>query len=366
MAGTSARRSTVSVFVPCYNYGRYLRDCVHSILSQPGVDVSVLVIDDCSTDDTPDVAAELAAADSRVQWVRHERNIGHIATYNEGIDWAQGDYTVLLSADDLLTAGALRRAAALLDAHPEAGFAYGGTVRFRPGAPLPPARTASEAGRWRVVDGERWMRAVCRLGANPIHSPEVMVRTSVQRQLGGYRAELPHSGDLEMWLRFATVARVGRLLDSDQAYYRFHDANMQHSYGTALTDLRHVQAAFDTVLAERGDRLAGAESVRRIAHRALARRALRLARSALDAGRLEWQGTPVDELAAYAARLHDAGPPAAREPAAVDPARVDLGLRWRLRLGPSGTRLLRPAVSLVTLQYPRTWLRYRMRRFRAC
>ena len=76
--------SRVDVIVPCYNYGRFLRECVESVLGQP-VDVRVLIIDDASTDDTPEVAAALAAEDARVEFRRHAVNRGHIATYNEGL-----------------------------------------------------------------------------------------------------------------------------------------------------------------------------------------------------------------------------------------------------------------------------------------
>ena len=73
----------------------------------------------------------------------HETNKRHIATYNEGLlEWADGDYCVLLSADDRLTPGALVRATALLDAHPTVGFVYGHPLTFQDGAPLPPARGA--------------------------------------------------------------------------------------------------------------------------------------------------------------------------------------------------------------------------------
>ena len=54
----------------------------------------------------PEVGDALARADGRVEFRRHDRNRGHIATYNEGLAWARGDYTVLLSADDLLAGGA--------------------------------------------------------------------------------------------------------------------------------------------------------------------------------------------------------------------------------------------------------------------
>src|SRR5580765_4204220 len=94
--------SRVDVIIPCYKYARYLAACVDSVVSQDGVDVRALVIDDASPDDTPSVAARLTAQDPRVEYRRHTANRGHIATYNEGLEWASGDYVLLLSADDLL------------------------------------------------------------------------------------------------------------------------------------------------------------------------------------------------------------------------------------------------------------------------
>ncbi len=119
--------SRVGVIVPCYKYAHFLRECVESALAQP-VDVRVLIIDDASPDNTAEVAAGLAAQDERVEFRRHTVNQGHIATYNEGLDWGTGDYMLLLSADDLLTPGALSRAVRLMDAHPEVGFTYGRAI----------------------------------------------------------------------------------------------------------------------------------------------------------------------------------------------------------------------------------------------
>ena len=78
---------------------------MQSVLAQPRVEVRVLVIDYQSSDDTPEVAARLCRADARVRFRRYEQNRGHIATYNEGLAEASGDYVVLLSADDLLAPG---------------------------------------------------------------------------------------------------------------------------------------------------------------------------------------------------------------------------------------------------------------------
>ena len=108
---------TVDVVIPCYNYGRYLKTSVNSVLSQVGVEVRVLVIDDASSDDSEAIAGKLASAESRVTFRKHAVNKGHIATYNEGlIDWSEADHTVLLSADDMLAPGSLSRAVAIMDA----------------------------------------------------------------------------------------------------------------------------------------------------------------------------------------------------------------------------------------------------------
>jgi len=148
------RRPSVSVIVPCYNYGRYLEQCVGTALAQEGVDVSVLVIDDASPDGSAHVVRDAAARDARVRAVCHEVNRGNIATYNEGISLVKGDYTVLLSADDLLTPGCLARATALMEAYPSVGMVYGFPVDFTDDR-LPPARTTAE--RWILWQGRDWI-----------------------------------------------------------------------------------------------------------------------------------------------------------------------------------------------------------------
>src|SRR5262249_39739424 len=159
--------SSVDVVIPCYNYARYLPRCVDSVVSQPGVDVRVLVIDDASSDDTPEVGARLAAQDSRVSFRRHEANKGHIATYNEGLlGWSTGDYVVLLSADDLLFEGSLARAAAIMDADPKIGMVYGRSVYFQDENALP--RVAVRPRGFTHWSGLEWIEGRCRAGVNVI------------------------------------------------------------------------------------------------------------------------------------------------------------------------------------------------------
>ena len=164
-----------SICIPNYNYAHYLKGCVESILCQ-GVKVQVIVIDDCSTDETPAVGTSLAN-DPRVTFIRHETNQGHIKTYNEGLALATGDYTALISADDLLTPGALKRAQAVLDAYPEVGMVYGHAPYFQSNDNLPKARIGKP--RVDIWDGRSWIAQRCKTGTSCISSPEVVVRTAL-------------------------------------------------------------------------------------------------------------------------------------------------------------------------------------------
>src|ERR1700682_2232711 len=264
--------SRVDVIVPCYKYAHYLRECVESILSQSLTEVRVLIIDDASPDHTPEVAAELAARDRRVEYRRHSVNLGLVATLNGGLEWTTGDYTLVISADDLLTPGALSRAVRLMDAHPEVGLVYGRAILFKTGESLPQPRTESEECGWQIWDGFDWLEAMFKAGKNCIRSPEVIVRTRLQRELGGYCEELPQTCDWEMWMRFAAHAAVG-ILDADQAFYRVHVQNM-HLTVKESHRAEECKAAFDTLLYHYGHRIAGHERLQSLAVIASANQAM--------------------------------------------------------------------------------------------
>ncbi|WP_284581450.1 glycosyltransferase [Streptomyces sp. 2P-4] len=337
--------STVSVVIPCYKYGHFLADCVRSVLDeQPGVDVRVLIIDDASPDDSAETARALAAGDPRIEVHVHEQNKGHIATYNEGLlEWADGDYVALLSADDRLVPGALARASALLDAHPEAGFAYGRPLRFRHGGPLPHARTRSTGTA--VYPGHWWLERRFREGTGCITSPEVLVRTALQRKVGGYDPQLPHAGDIEMWMRLAAHADVGYIRGADQAFYRVHGSNMSTTdFGGQLDDLRQRLTAFDSVLAKCGDLLPDRDRLAEQARTRLARYALRRAYRAYDRGRTGL--VPVAELEDFAAECL----PGYRGLAEYR------ALRRRRRIGARAMPYLQPLVLSAVADRGREWL----------
>jgi hypothetical protein len=293
-----ARRPTVTVVMPCYNYGHYLPTAVGSVLGQEGVDVDIILIDDASPDGSAAAVRDFAARESRIRPILHETNRGHIATYNEGLAQARGEYAVLLSADDALPPGALSRATALMEAHPSVGLVYGHPVTFSEHPP----ETGSKVRNWTIWPGREWIERRCRAGRNCIMNPEVVIRTSVQHEIGGYDPELPHSGDLAMWLRAASVSDIGRVNGPAQGLYRVHANSMQRTtYAGHSIDLAGVYDAFEDALVGPGARVADGEPLLATARRALARSAIDCAGSARDNGRAGHE--PVHEYLDFAARM---------------------------------------------------------------
>ena len=246
--------SSVDVVVPCYNYARYLEQCVRSVLDQRGVEVRVLILDDASTDETPLVGRRLAAQDLRVEFRRHETNKGHIATYNEGLlHWAAGKYCLLLSADDYLADDSLARAVKVMDANDSVALAYGMALAVI-NEHVPPAPANATSSEYRILTGGEFTSHCCLTASNPVPTPTAIVRTAVQREIGGYRADLPHSGDFEMWLRLAVHGDVA-VLRAVLAYRRFHSHQMSNAYYGPMSDFSERLQAYEAVFTRWGSRL---------------------------------------------------------------------------------------------------------------
>lgn len=277
--------SSVDVVVPCYNYGRYLDACVTSVLAQEDVDVRVFIVDDCSPDDTAEVAGRLAARDARVHFTRHARNMGHIATYNETLATLTADYCVLLSPDDLLTAGSLSRATRVMDAHPEVGFTYGRDLTFFDVPPSEAEAGAASTGQARFYTYAEFLALACRLCQTPIQAPTVVVRTSLQHAIGYYLPELPHTADTEIWLRMAANADVCAL-DDVQAFRRLHATNMSLGF-SPLRRLDEQRKAFEEHFRQFATARPDIAPLRAVVRRALAEQAFWAGVRAFEAGKRE-------------------------------------------------------------------------------
>jgi len=261
---------SVDVVVPCYQYGRFLRDCVGSILAQDVENIRVLVIDNASTDGGGEVAQELAREDPRLEVIAHKVNQGASASYNEGIDWASADYFLLLDADDVLAPGCLARAITCMEDNPNVGMTYGGEERLVFGAhSIPAIASGADCADWQIATGQDFIRDMCRTAVNHVGATTVVRRTRVQKKAGYYRPEIPYSDDLEMWLRLAMFGDVAQT-NAVQAIRRLHRDQATNFYEDfPVRDIVEREAAFKSFFVHEGVGLTEADDLRQQAVRRL-------------------------------------------------------------------------------------------------
>ncbi len=113
----------VRFVVPCYNYGRYLVECIESIFRQRECeDFEIIAIDDGSTDNSQDILRSYR--DTRVRVVIHQRNLGHICTVNEGVSAAQGAFIARIDPDDRYRPSFLASVLGKFREYPDVGLVY--------------------------------------------------------------------------------------------------------------------------------------------------------------------------------------------------------------------------------------------------
>src|SRR5918995_6377717 len=115
-----ADAALVSVVIPCYNQAHFLGEAIVSVLAQSYPRFEIIVVDDGSTDDTPEVAARYPG----VRYV-YQNNQGVSAARNSGLARSEGEYVVFLDADDRLLPEALETGLKCLKTHSGCAFASG-------------------------------------------------------------------------------------------------------------------------------------------------------------------------------------------------------------------------------------------------
>jgi glycosyltransferase involved in cell wall biosynthesis len=266
--------SSIDVAVPCYQHGRYLRDCVTSITSQDVKNLRVLIINNGSTDDTLKVANALAQEDERVSIVHHPRNLGQKHAYNEAIAWASAKYFMILDADDVLPPGSILRALSVMENSSSIAFCHGPeyAVPFPAGSPPSLAIREAKPG-WTIETGPEFVRRVCRQPINPAGATGIVVRTDAQEKAGYYNPSLDHTDDLEMWLRLACLCMVAQT-ETVQGIRRVHPHQLTRYFdSTYLRDCEERLTAFESFFSGDGKSLPKARALYRCAERSLASKA---------------------------------------------------------------------------------------------
>jgi glycosyltransferase involved in cell wall biosynthesis len=223
MSRRAADAPTVSVLIPAHNAGRYLGRTLQSVRAQTFPDFEVIIVDDGSTDDTPEVARAYAERDRRIRLVRQPR-AGAAAARNRALAEARGAFVANLDADDLWRPAFLQRTMAALEAGgPRTVFAFARSLWIGPDDELLPQKPVPLP---RELDYRELLLR------NPIgNGSAALMRTAAVRACGGYDEDLVRAvGQGEDWLLQLRLSWRGpaRVVDEPLVRYRIWTSSASH------------------------------------------------------------------------------------------------------------------------------------------
>jgi GT2 family glycosyltransferase len=284
-------RVFVSVLIDTHNHERFIEAAVSSVLAQdfPAADREILVVDDGSTDRTPDILSKFA---SQIR-ILQKPNGGQASAFNLGIPQCRGDIIAFLDGDDWWTPQKLSSVVAAMTADPSLGIVGHGIINVqRDAGEL--VETLCETCRFQAdtMEGALLFR---RRGAF-LGTSRMTIRTDVLRRIGLVPTEIEIQADEYLFTLAAVLAGV-QILPEALTYYRLHEANSFQLANHDQQKLRRKQqslAALATTLSQRLTQLGVKPVVRRalIDHTQACADRLRLA---LDGGwswdtvRTEWK-----------------------------------------------------------------------------
>lgn len=225
----------VSVLMPVFNGERFLAEAIESILGQTFTDFEFVIVDDGSTDASPAILAKYASRDPRIRVLR-QTNAGIVAALNRGLAECRGPLVARMDADDVSAPSRLAAQTKYLNDHPDIAV-VGTTVRL-----------IAESGRRGPVlclpMAPDAVRRALQRGTSLAH-PTTVMRKDTVIAAGGYREELRHAEDYDLWSRLAIQHRLANI-QQPLLFYRIHGSQVSWLY----SELQAIRTIAVPILAE--------------------------------------------------------------------------------------------------------------------
>jgi glycosyltransferase involved in cell wall biosynthesis len=214
----------ISVIIPSYNHATFIAEAIQSVLNQTFQDFEILIIDDCSKDDSTHIINNFT--DKRISFLINEQNIGACSTMNGLIELATGEYIALLNSDDIWESEKLAKQIEFMDSNKqysavfsdaqiinEDGYSFANQEHFYTTLFEQPNRSRFE-----------WLNYFFNVG-NCLCHPSILIRKSVYDDIGLYNPLMGSLPDFEMWVRVCLKYEIFimpdklvkfRILDNEQ------------------------------------------------------------------------------------------------------------------------------------------------------
>ena len=267
----------VSICIPTYNTARYLPEAIESVLMQDFTDFELVICDNASTDETPQICRSYK--DSRIRYERFTDLTNQAGNFNRCLDQACGEFITLLHADDRFLPGFVADRAQRLSVDPQLGFVFGAVqIVDATGAVVSTKSQWQENRIFRPGELFELLLSGCL-----VCPPSLMVRKSCVASAGSFRTDLTWGHDWEWTIRLAEK-NAAYYVCEPLAAYREHDASGTAEILSAARNGRQEREILKETLA-RVSVNGGPRVLSRPAYQALSRRHMYFAEQALLTGK---------------------------------------------------------------------------------
>jgi glycosyltransferase involved in cell wall biosynthesis len=207
----------VSVLIPTYNYAYCLDEAVGSVLSQQFSDFELIIIDDCSKDNTDEVVSKYLS-DPRVSYYKNAVNLGLVGNWNKCLSYAKGEYIKLLCADDKFRHDLLQKFVEVMDKYPNVSLVACNKEMFgKSSASVKLPLKYLHSGReiiYNTLSTYGWLG-----------EPTCVMFRRANLSVGAFRKDVTWLPDWEMWLRQLNVGDA-YFIPEPLAYVRNHEGQL--------------------------------------------------------------------------------------------------------------------------------------------
>jgi len=228
----------ISIITPAYNREQYIQEAIESVQNQSVSDWEMLIIDDCSTDETVKVVQQYQAEDNRIILLKNPKNLGISATRNHGLQAAKGTYIAMLDSDDVLLPNHFERHISFFEQYPEIGVI--GTW----------AKHIGKSNRQFTPEkNDAQLRARSLYRCPMVHSSTMIRHEIIKTHQIQYSEDYPASNDYDFWVKLLPHTKFHNLQEY-LVLYRKHDQNISVTNRTDQKQFRisSSHSAFRNIL----------------------------------------------------------------------------------------------------------------------
>ncbi len=209
----------ISILVAVYNSAPYLPQCLDSLCGQTLRNIQIICIDDCSTDQSPQILADYAQRDARITLLRTPHNSGQAAARNLGLQIATGEFTTFVDSDDWLAPDALEQALEALAQNPANDCAVMRLIKYYPDDGHEVEHPLHTGGKEALTGEEAFMLSLDNWAIHGVY----VVRTTLHKRFPYDASSILYTDDHVTHLHYLNARRV--VMCQGRYYYRQNPAS---------------------------------------------------------------------------------------------------------------------------------------------